>query len=439
MPVMRDRRADDLHMSGLNHSGGALGDATRAHDPRIALVSSDKQVGAFRFDLLREDTGSYARRGRIETPHGIIETPVFMPVGTQATVKTLDPIEVMQTGAQIILANTYHLMLRPGVNVIREAGGLNRFMGWHGPILTDSGGFQVYSLAANTKMSEDGVTFASHIDGSRWTMTPESVVKLQLGYGSDIMMQLDHVLGLPAERSAIEDATERSARWLDRTVIAFRDQGGVESRSVLFGIQQGGIEADLRIASARRVANSDVAGCAIGGLSVGESKAVMAEMLEVSVPHLPRDKPRYLMGVGSPEDIWHGVARGIDMFDCVLPTRAARNGALYTPDGRIAITNARFKHFHAPVDGSCDCTTCTRFSAAYIHHLFRAREIFGMRLASIHNLRFLARQIEDIRRALENNTFLAALAAFDARYQPVTVRGRSKNSGTPHSGDGEMR
>ncbi len=411
--------------------------ATMTHRTPIATSAANRD--RFRFDLLAEDKRTWARRGRLHTVRGVVETPAFMPVGTQATVKTLHPDEVRSTGAQIILANAYHLMLRPGADLIRDAGGLHRFMGWDGPILTDSGGFQVFSLAATNKVTEEGVTFTSHIDGSRWTMTPESVINLQLAFGSDIMMQLDHVLGLPAERSAIEDATERSARWLDRTVIAFRDQGGVESRSVLFGIQQGGIEADLRIASARRVANSDVAGCAIGGLSVGESKAVMAEMLEVSVPHLPRDKPRYLMGVGSPEDIWHGVARGIDMFDCVLPTRAARNGALYTPDGRIAITNARFKHFHAPVDGSCDCTACTRFSAAYIHHLFRAREIFGMRLASIHNLRFLARQIEDIRRALENNTFLAALGAFDARYQPVTAGGRPKNCGTPRPGDGEMR
>jgi queuine tRNA-ribosyltransferase len=303
-------------------------------------------------------------------------------------------------------------------------------MGWHGPILTDSGGFQVFSLAENNKVTEDGVTFASHIDGSRWTMSPESVVALQLGYGSDIMMQLDHVLGLPAERHAITDATERSARWLDRAVAAYGDQGGPESRSVLFGIQQGGMDADLRVWSARRVSDTDVAGCAVGGLSVGEPKPVMAEMLEVSTPHLPRNKPRYLMGVGSPEDLWHGVARGIDMFDCVLPTRAARNGALFTPDGRITITNARYKHVHAPVDETCDCAACTRFTAAYIHHLFRAGEIFGMRLASIHNLRFLARQMETIRAALGAGTFSAALAAFDLRYQPVVGRGRA---GSPDS------
>lgn len=390
-----------------------------------SLASSEALGGRFRFDLLIEDPATMARRAQVTTTRGVIQTPVFMPVGTQATVKTLDPREVRQTGAQIILANTYHLMLRPGVDLIRAAGGLHQFMGWDGPILTDSGGFQVFSLAANNKVTEEGVTFASHIDGSRWTMTPESVIALQLGYGSDIVMQLDHVLGLPAERRAIEDATDRSARWLERAVLAYHEQDGPASRSVLFGIQQGGMDADLRIRSARQVSAMDVAGCAVGGLSVGEPKPVMAEMLEVSTPELPRDKPRYLMGVGSPEDLWHGVARGIDMFDCVLPTRAARNGALFTPDGRITITNARFKDQHRPIDESCDCDACTRFTAAYVHHLFRAGEIFGMRLASIHNLRFLARQMEEIRSAIGAGSFASALATFDARYLPTGSRGRA--------------
>jgi queuine tRNA-ribosyltransferase len=389
------------------------------------LASSTALGGRFRFDLFLEDPRTLARRGQITTTRGIIQTPVFMPVGTQATVKTLDPQEVARTGAQIILANTYHLMLRPGVDLIRAAGGLHRFMGWDGPILTDSGGFQVFSLAATNRVTEEGVTFASHIDGSRWTMTPESVIDLQLGYGSDIMMQLDHVLGLPAERRAIEDATDRSARWLERAVIAYGEQGGAGSRSVLFGIQQGGMDPDLRIRSARQVAAMDVAGCAVGGLSVGEPKPVMAEMLEISTPELPPEKPRYLMGVGSPEDLWHGVARGIDMFDCVLPTRAARNGGLFTPTGRITITNARFRDLHEPIDSTCDCDTCTRFTTAYVHHLFRAGEIFGMRLASVHNLRFLARQMEDIRAAIEAGTFSTALAEFDARYLPTGTRGRA--------------
>ncbi|MDQ3541570.1 MAG: tRNA guanosine(34) transglycosylase Tgt [Chloroflexota bacterium] len=390
-------------------------------DVRIAepLAQSSHLGGRFRFELLGESSSTMARRGRILTTRGAIETPAFMPVGTQATVKTLHPREVADVGAQILLANTYHLMLRPGVEIIQEAGGLHAFMGWNGPILTDSGGFQVFSLAASAKVREDGVTFASHIDGSPWTLTPERVIELQLGYGSDIMMQLDHVLGLPAERAAIADATERSARWLDRAITAYRNQGGEGSRSVLFGIQQGGMDQTLRVDSARRVASADVAGCAIGGLSVGEPKPVMAEMLEITIPHLPRDKPRYLMGVGSPEDLWQCVARGVDMFDCVLPTRAARNGGLFTPDGRITIANAKFKHEHRAIDETCDCMACSQFTAAYIHHLFRAGEVLGMRLASVHNLRFLARQMETIRDALDRERFPEALAAFDARYVPV--------------------
>jgi queuine tRNA-ribosyltransferase len=387
-----------------------------------ATVRSSALGGRFSFELLSTDPATLARRGRITTTRGTIETPVFMPVGTQATVKTLHPDEVRETGAQIILANTYHLMLRPGVDLVEQAGGLHRFMGWDGPILTDSGGFQVFSLAANNKVNEEGVTFASHIDGSRWTMTPESVVDLQMRFGSDIMMQLDHVLGLPAESAAIRDATERSARWLERAVAAYDSKGGVESRSVLFGIQQGGMDADLRIWSARRVGELDVAGCAVGGLSVGEPKHVMNSMLEISTPELPASKPRYLMGVGSPEDLWNATARGIDMFDCVLPTRAARNGALFTPDGRITITNKKWQTHHFPVDESCDCAACTRFTAAYLHHLFRAREVLGLRLASVHNLRFLARQMEAIRDALDTGTFRAAAVAFHDRYLPVSNR-----------------
>lgn len=384
-----------------------------------ALARSGALDRRFAFDLLAEDSGTLARRGRITTTRGPIETPVFMPVGTQATVKTLHPAEVGATGAQIILANTYHLMLRPGIEIIEEADGLHAFMGWNRPILTDSGGFQIFSLASNARVTEEGVRFASHIDGSKWEMTPERVIDLQMGFGSDIMMQLDHLIGLPAERTAIAASTERSARWLERAITHYRNRKGAASRSVLFGIQQGGMEADLRRDSARRLAAMDVAGCAVGGLSVGEPKPVMAEMLEVSTPELPRDKPRYLMGVGSPEDLWNGVARGIDMFDCVLPTRAARNGALYTPDGRISIRNASWKHLHRPVDETCDCVACTEFTAAYLHHLFRAEEVLGLRLASIHNLRFLAQQMEEIRAAIDAGTFATAYSAFGDRYRPV--------------------
>jgi queuine tRNA-ribosyltransferase len=391
------------------------------HDTRSTgpLATSQALGGRFQFDLLQEDAPTMARRGRITTTRGAIETPVFMPVGTQATVKTLHPDEVRETGAGIILANTYHLVLRPGLEVLQGAGGLHRFMRWEGPILTDSGGFQVFSLATNAKVTERGVRFASHIDGSRWEMTPESVIDLQMAYGSDIMMQLDHLVGLPAERDAIRASTDRSARWLERAIDHYGHQGGPESRSVLFGIQQGGMEADLRRDAARRLSGMDVAGCAIGGLSVGEPKPVMAEMLEASTPELPRGMPRYLMGVGSPEDLWNGVARGVDMFDCVLPTRAARNGALFTPDGRINIKNASWKHEHRPVDDSCDCEACTRFTAAYLHHLIRSDEVLGLRLASVHNLRFLARQMEEMREAIRTGSFEAAFHAFHDRYVPV--------------------
>lgn len=380
-------------------------------------ASSHANGERFRFDLLREDSNTWARRGRITTTRGQIETPAFMPVGTQATVKTLHPDEVQATGAQIILANTYHLMLRPGAELIREAGGLHRFMGWSRPLLTDSGGFQVFSLAANNKVTENGAAFASHIDGSRWTMTPESVIDLQLAFGSDIMMQLDHVLGLPAERSAIIDATERSSRWLDRSIAALDARDRSDAPGVLFGIQQGGMEADIRRDHARRLAGMDVTGCAIGGLSVGEPKPVMAAMLEQSTPYLPRAKPRYLMGVGSPEDLWQCVARGIDMFDCALPTRTARNGGLFTHDGRITITNASWRHEHRPVDETCDCRACTGFTAAYLHHLMRAGEVLGLRLASEHNLRFLGRIMDDIRTSIEGGSFASRAEAFVNRYQ----------------------
>jgi len=355
----------------------------------------------------------------MSTNHGVVETPAFMPVGTQATVKTLDPREVAETGAQIILSNTYHLMLRPGLEVLESAGGLHEFMGWSGPILTDSGGFQIFSLAQQTKLTEEGVNFRSHLDGSKHMLTPERAMELQIGYGSDIAMQLDHLVGLPAERKKIADATNRTTRWLDRCIAEHQRLGGEERGTVLFGIAQGGMEEDLRQESTMRLAGAGVAGCAIGGLSVGEPKEAMAAMLEISTPLLPANKPRYLMGVGSPEDLWLGVARGVDLFDCVLPTRLARNAALFTAEGRVNIKHRRFRDQFEPVDTSCDCSTCTRFSAAYLHHLFRAEEVLGLRLASIHNLRFLAQQMESIRRSIEDGTFESKRRDFEATYHPV--------------------
>jgi queuine tRNA-ribosyltransferase len=371
------------------------------------------------FRLLATDAGGAARRGELTLAHGTVQTPAFMPVGTVATIKTLHPDEVRATGAEIVLANTYHLMLRPGLETLQAAGGLHRFMGWDGPILTDSGGFQIFSLAHKAKIREEGVTFRSHIDGTPYELSPERTMELEIGFGADIVMQLDHVLGLPAERDAIRDATERSHRWLERCILAYRDLGGAERGSALFGICQGGLEPDLRRESAQYIAQADVWGCAIGGLSVGEPKPQMAAMLEVVEPELPREKPRYLMGVGSPEDLWMGVARGVDLFDCVLPTRLARNAALFTPEGRVNIRARVWAQHHAPLDETCDCDACTRFTAAYLHHLFRADEVLGLRLASVHNLRFLARQMEQIRAAIEQGNFRSAAAEFEARYRPV--------------------
>ena len=384
----------------------------------LSACADGVQRGPFDFVLRSAALAEGPRRGHMSTGHGSVETPAFMPVGTQATVKTLLPSEVRATGAQIILANTYHLMLRPGLATLQAAGGLHRFMGWHGPILTDSGGFQIFSLGGNVRVREAGVTFRSHIDGRALQLTPEQAVELQLGWGSDILMPLDHLVGLPAETRTVQDAMDRTHRWLERAIVAFSDAGGA-ARSALFGICQGGMDAHMRQESAATLADADVAGCAIGGLSVGEPKPVMAAMLEVVTPLLPARKPRYLMGVGSPEDLWMGVARGVDLFDCVLPTRLARNGALFTPAGRVNIKNRRFAELHAPLDETCDCAACQEFTAAYLHHLFRAREVLGLRLASVHNLRFLAREMEQIRAAIEAGTFDAAYRAFRDRYRPV--------------------
>ena len=372
------------------------------------------------FDLLATDAGASARRGRLTTPRGVVETPVFMPVGTRATVKTLLPSEVAETGARIILANTYHLMLRPGVETLELAGGLNRFMGWPGPILTDSGGFQIFSLAGQVNVTDVGAAFRSHIDGSKHLLTPELAVELQLRWGSTIAMALDHVVGYPSGEATFREAMHRTTRWLDRCVAAYRQLGGADRGAVLFGISQGGMNAEMRRESARAIAAANVAGCAVGGLSVGEPKEIMNAMLEATTPELPAHKPRYLMGVGSPEDLWNGVARGIDMFDCVLPTRLARNAALFTPEGRVDIKWGKFRNHHEPVDPGCDCETCRNFTAAYLHHLFRTGEILGLRLASVHNLRFLARQMETIRSSIETGSFASRHREFQSTYQPVT-------------------
>ena len=379
------------------------------------------EVAAEHFTILACDAQTRARAGVLRTRRGDVHTPAFMPVGTQASVKSLTPDEIRATGSEIILANTYHLMLRPGLEIIQSAGGLHAFMGWPHPILTDSGGFRVYSLASLREVTERGVRFRSHIDGSLHELTPESAIALQLGFGSDIIMPLDDVVGYDSDLERQREAADRTHRWLLRALDYFRTVVDADdpARPWLFGIVQGGFDLDLRRRSCDFVAGLPVDGCAIGGLSVGEPKPVMLAFLEEVAPLLPEDKPRYLMGVGSPEDLWVAVAAGVDLFDCVHPTRVARHGALYTPEGRVDITNNRYRAHFGPVDETCDCLACTQFTVAYLNHLFRARELLAYRLATIHNLRFIQREMERIRRAITEGRLVNELEAFRARYRPA--------------------
>jgi len=345
------------------------------------------------FELLAEEGG--ARRGRLDTAHGLIDTPAFMPVGTQATVKALTPQEVHELGAQVLLANTYHLALRPGAERIKNLGGLHRFMGWDGSILTDSGGFQVFSLDHLVKVSDDGAIFRSHLDGSEQRFTPESVMAIQRDLGSDIAMAFDQPVSWPAATETARAAMERTHRWAARCLAAQPGDGQLR-----FGIVQGGFDDDLRTESAGVLAQQPFDGFGIGGLSLGEPKSVTYRLLSLQTAVLPRDRPRYLMGVGTPGDLVEAIARGVDMFDCVLPTRIARNGSILTRGGRINLRNRRFIDDSGPPDEGCDCYTCRRFSRAYLRHLFMAGEILGHRLASIHNLRVLVRLVTEIRQSI---------------------------------------
>ena len=355
----------------------------------------------FEFELLHTCQKTGARRGRLHTPHGIIETPVYMPVGTQASVKTLSPEEVKDIGAEIILANTYHLHLRPGEDLVKEAGGLHKFMNWDRPILTDSGGFQVFSLAALRKVREDGVSFRSHLDGSSRFLSPERAVAIQEALGSDIMMQFDECTAWPCDDKTAATALGRTIRWLDRCIAA-----KTREDQALFGIVQGAFFEELRAESARQAAKRDLPGYGIGGLSVGEPKDIMYRMLDVVCPILPEGKPRYLMGVGSPDCLVEGVLRGVDMFDCVLATRVARNGTVFTRNGRLVVRNAGSARDFGPLEEGCDCYTCRNYSRAYIRHLLKAEEILALRLCSIHNLRFLTRMMEEMRSAIEQDATL---------------------------------
>jgi queuine tRNA-ribosyltransferase len=367
---------------------------------------------AVTYELIKQCKQTGARLGRLHTPHGTIETPAFMPVGTQATVKTMSPEELKVMDAQIILSNTYHLFLRPGHDIVKEAGGLHTFMNWDRPILTDSGGFQVFSLAENRKITEEGVEFRSHLNGDKLFIAPETSIEIQNALGADIIMAFDECAPYPAEHDYCLKSLERTSRWAERCIKAHQrphDQA-------LFGIVQGGMYADLRKMSAEHLTSMDFPGYAIGGLSVGEPKPLLYEMLEVTVPMLPANKARYLMGVGSPDALLDGSIRGIDMFDCVLPTRIARNGTIMTSQGRLNIRNAQYARDYGPLDSECSCYTCTNYSRAYIRHLIKAEEMFGMRLTTNHNLHFLLEMMRGVRKAILEDRLLDYRNHFFTRY-----------------------
>lgn len=367
---------------------------------------------AVTYELIKTDTRTKARRGRVTTPHGTIETPVFMPVGTEATVKAMRPEEIKEIGAEIILSNTYHLYLRPGHEIVKAAGGLHKFMNWDRPILTDSGGFQVFSLGAMRKIREEGVEFRSHIDGSKHMLSPEKSMEIQNALGSDIIMAFDECAPYPADRQYVKDSLERTTRWLRRC----KEYHQNTDRQSLFGIMQGGMYTDLRRESAEQIVELDLPGYAIGGLSVGEPKPLMYEIMDECVDYLPKEKPRYLMGVGSPDCLFEGVERGIDMFDCVLPTRIARHGMAMTSQGRVNIKNAAYEKDFTPLDPNCDCYTCRNYSKAYLRHLFKADEILSSMLMTNHNLHFLVNTMKNIRKSIEEDRFLEYKKEFYESY-----------------------
>ena len=352
-----------------------------------------------RYELIKTCAQTGARLGIVHTPHGSFETPTFMPVGTQATVKAMSPEELKEMNAGIILSNTYHLWLRPGNDIVKEAGGLHKFMNWDRPILTDSGGFQVFSLSEFRKIEEEGVHFRNHLNGDKLFLSPEKAMEIQNDLGSDIMMAFDECPPYPATYEYMLASVDRTTRWAKRCKEAHQrpDEQG------LFGIIQGGEYEDLRKRSAEALVELDFPGYAVGGLSVGEPKDVMNKVLDFTTPLMPADKPRYLMGVGSPDSLIDGSIRGIDMFDCVLPTRIARNGTLMTSEGRMVIKNAKYARDFRPIDENCDCYTCKNYTRAYVRHLLRTEETFGLRLTSYHNLRFLIKLMEDVRQAIRED------------------------------------
>ncbi len=371
------------------------------------------------FNLIKADFNTRARAGELVTPHGIVPTPVFLPVGSQATVKTLTPQEIKDIGFNMLLANAYHLYLRPGISIIQEIGGLHTFMAWDGAILTDSGGYQIFSLAPLNKVTDEGVIFRSHIDGSRHFITPELAIQFQEALGADIIMVLDECPPSDATFDRVKRAMNRTHLWAARCQKAHK-----RGHQALYAIVQGGIFPELRRRSAEYLTSLDFPGYAIGGLSLGELKEVTWNITEETVALLPHDKPRYLMGVGSPEDIVEAVSRGIDILDSALPTRVARNGALFTRWGRVNMDNSIYKHMEEPVDPGCGCYTCKNFSAAYLHHLFNCNELLAYRLATIHNLSFISNLMTEIRKAILDNSFTSFKGDFLNNYKPTDEQAR---------------
>ncbi len=370
-------------------------------------------MSAVKFGFEIGATDGFARRGRLVTAHGVVNTPAFMPVGTQGTVKAMTAEAVAATGAEILLGNTYHLMLRPGAEAVARLGGLHRFMSWERPILTDSGGFQVMSLAKLRKLSDDGVVFQSHLDGARLELTPERAVEIQHLLDADVTMVLDECTSFPVEKDEAAESMRLSMRWAGRCRAAFAARPGYG----LFGIVQGSVFAELRLESVAALADIGFDGYAVGGLAIGEGQDVMFEIVEATVPALPRDKPRYLMGVGTPSDIVGAVRRGIDMFDCVMPTRSGRTGQGFTRRGTINIRNARHAEDPRPIDAGCDCPACARYSRAYVHHLFKAREMLGPMLLTSHNLHYYQELTAGLRAAIEDGAFARCAAAFEAEWR----------------------
>lgn len=372
-------------------------------------------IKPFSYTLTATDPASAARAGTVQTLHGSFNTPAFMPVGTLGTVKSMSPAALKDTGAEIILSNTYHLYLRPGEKLINKMGGLHEFMGWDGPILTDSGGFQVFSLAALRKIEKNGVSFQSHWDGSKHYFTPEKVIAIQKDLGIDIMMCFDECTPYPAEYEYAARSNDITVAWAKRCMAEYRS-GGADAQAALFGIVQGSTYENLRRECAQALVELDFPGYAIGGLSVGEPKEELYKAVDIVAPLLPADRPRYVMGLGTPRDLVKCVARGIDMFDCVIPTRNGRNGTVFTRVGKLVLKNAKYKEDNTPIDAECNCYTCRTFSRAYLRHLFQCKEMLGPHLATLHNIHFFQDLMRDMRNALAEGTFSTWMVQFLGRY-----------------------